>query len=105
MALDRTSGYDMLVQVSEAELNDQLATAFVAGGLIPPSMTLPVAVGPVVGTADLMLGTPIADLDRPRPSLGLTIPFANSRRVMSCEPGNACISIIDRCSPRGSGLE
>jgi hypothetical protein len=42
MALDRTSGFDMLVQISETELNDQLATAFVAGGLIPPSMSLPV---------------------------------------------------------------
>jgi len=83
MALDRTSGYDMLVQISEGELNDQLATAFVAGGLIPPSMTVPVAVGPVTGTAEFLFGTPIADLDRPRPSLGLTIPFANSQFVIT----------------------
>jgi len=79
MALDRTSGYDMLVQISETELNDQLATAFVAGGLIPPSMTLPINTGGVVGTATLLFGTPVADLDRPRPRLGLTLPFANSQ--------------------------
>jgi hypothetical protein len=79
MALDRTSGYDMLVQISETELNDQLATAFVAGGLIPPSMTLPISSGPVVGTATLLFGTPVADLDRPRPRLGLTLPFHDSQ--------------------------
>jgi hypothetical protein len=83
MALDRTSGFDMLVQISEAELNDQLATAFVVGGVFPPAMTLPIAIGAVIGTADLLFGTPIADLDRPRPSLGLTIPFANSQLVIT----------------------
>ena len=30
MALDRTSGFDMLVQVSETEINNQLAAAFLA---------------------------------------------------------------------------
>jgi hypothetical protein len=79
MALDRTSGYDMLVQISESELNNQLETAFVAGGLIPPSMTLPVNAGAVTGTATVLFGTPVADLDRPRPQLGLTLPFANSQ--------------------------
>lgn len=79
MALDRTSGYDMLVQISEAELNNQLETAFVAGGLIPPSMTIPVNSGAVTGTATVLLGTPVADLDRPRPQLGLTLPFSNSQ--------------------------
>ncbi len=79
MALDRTSGYDMLVQISEGELNDQLETAFVAGGLIPPSMTLPINSGGVVGTATVLFGTPVADLDRPRPQLGLTLPFSNSQ--------------------------
>ncbi len=79
MALDRTSGYDMLVQVSETEVNDQLETLFLAGGLIPPSMTLPVTAGGVTGTATLLFGTPVADLDRPRPQMGLTLPFMNSQ--------------------------
>jgi|GEM_PF-1819935 len=79
MALDRTSGYDMLVQISENELNDQIATAFVAGGSFPPSMTFPVSAGGVTGNAVVLLGTPIADLDRPRPQLGVTLPFANSQ--------------------------
>jgi hypothetical protein len=101
MALDRTSGYDMLVQISETELNDQLATAFVAGGIIPPSLTLPVNIGPVTGTADLLFGTPIADLDRPRPNLGLTIPFANSQFVITApvattlSPLGGAIVIVD----------
>lgn len=79
MALDRTSGFDMLVQISEAELNNQLATAFLAGGAIPPSMSVPVNTGGVIGTADISFNTPIADLDRPRPQMGLTLPFANSQ--------------------------
>ena len=87
MALDRTSGYDMLVQISESELNDQLATAFLAGGLIPPSMTIPVNAGGVVGTATVLLGTPVADLDRPRPQMGLTLPFANSQFVVTAPVG------------------
>ncbi len=83
MALDRTSGYDMLVQISESELNDQIETAFLAGGLIPPSMTLPISSGGVTGTATVLFGTPVADLDRPRPRLGLTLPFANSQLAVT----------------------
>ncbi len=79
MALDRTSGYDMLVQVSEAEINVQLETLFLAGGAIPPSMTLPVNAGGVAGSATVLFGTPVADFDRPRPQMGLTLPFANSQ--------------------------
>lgn len=78
MALDRTSGFDMLVQVSETEINNQLATAFLAGTIIPTSMIVPVNTGGIVGTASINFNTPIADLDRPRPSMGLTLPFTNS---------------------------
>ncbi len=101
MALDRTSGYDMLVQISESELNDQLATAFVAGGLIPPSMTLPITSGGVTGTATVLFGTPVADLDRPRPRLGLTLPFANSQFAITAPvpltiaPLGGTIEIVD----------
>lgn len=79
MALDRTSGFDMLVQVSETEINNQLATAFLAGLIIPTSMNVPVNTGGIVGTAALNFNTPTADLDRPRPALGLTLPFTNSQ--------------------------
>jgi len=101
MALDRTSGYDMLVQISESELNDQLETAFVAGGLIPPSMTLPISSGGVTGTATVLFGTPVADLDRPRPRLGLTLPFANSQFAVTAPipltlaPLGGTIEIVD----------
>lgn len=79
MSLDRTSGYDMLVQISETEINNQLATAFLAGTVFPTAMTVPVNTGGIVGTANLNFNTPTADLDRPRPNLGLTVPFFNSQ--------------------------
>lgn len=78
MALDRTSGFDMLIQISETELNNQLATAFLVGSTFPPTLSVPVNAGGVIGTADLNFNTPVADLDRPRPRMGLTIPFSNS---------------------------
>ena len=79
MALDRTSGFDMLVQISEHELNSQLAAAFLGGTIFPPSMSIPVNSGGAVGTADLNFLTPTIDLDHPRPKMGLTVPFANSQ--------------------------
>jgi hypothetical protein len=79
MALDRTSGYDMLVQISETEINNQLATAFLAGLIIPTTMTVPVNNSGITGTATLNFQTPVADLDRPRPRMGVTIPFVNSQ--------------------------
>ncbi|MBK8456365.1 MAG: hypothetical protein IPL47_03975 [Phyllobacteriaceae bacterium] len=78
MAQDRTASYDMLVQISEAEINSQLETAFLAGLIFPPSMVIPVAVGAVQGSANLNFSVPTADLDRPRPGIGLTLPFDNS---------------------------
>lgn len=79
MALDRTSGFDVLVQISETEINNQLATAFLAGLIIPASISAPVNSNGIVGTVDLNFLTPTADLDRPRPKMGITIPFTNSQ--------------------------
>lgn len=101
MSLDRTSGFDMLVQVSESELNNQLATAFLAGGTFPAGMSVPVNAGGVTGTADLNFNTPIADLDRPRPRMGLTVPFANSQLQITAPlaatiaPLGGTITIVD----------
>jgi len=102
MALDRTSGFDMLVQVSESELNTQLATAFLAGtAAFPQSMTVPVNTGGLVGTASLNFSTPVADLDRPRPRMGLTIPFANSQLqitapvAVTLAPLGGTITVVD----------
>lgn len=109
MAQDRTSGFDMLVQVSEAELNTQLATAFLAGTVIPSSMSVPVNQGGIVGTADLNFLTPTADLDRPRPRLGLTLPFANSQLAVTAPlpivlaPLGGIITIVDRIQVIDSG--
>jgi len=101
MAQDRTAGYDMLVQVSEGELNNQIATAFLAGSMFPTSMTVPVNQGGLVGTASLNFATPTADLDRPRPRLGLTVPFTNSQLQLTAPvpltlaPLGGTIMIID----------
>ncbi len=101
MAQDRTSGYDMLVQISESEINDQLATAFLAGSIIPTSMMVPLNTGAITGTITLNFLTPIADLDRPRPRMGITIPFANSQLALTAPvaftiaPLGGTITIVD----------
>ena len=101
MALDRTSGFDMLVQVSEQELNTQLAAAFLSGTVFPPSMSIPVAMGGATGTADINFRSPTMDLDRPRPQVGLTLPFANSQLeltspvALTVAPLGGTILIVD----------
>jgi hypothetical protein len=101
MAQDRTSGYDMLVQISESELNNQLATAFLAGSIIPNNMVVPVSSDMMTGTATLNFQTPIADLDRPRPKMGITIPFTNSQLALTAPvaltiaPLGGTITIVD----------
>ena len=101
MSLDRTSGFDMLVQVSENEINTQIATAFLAGSIFPSSLSVPVNISGVVGTANLNFNTPVADLDRPRPNMGLTVPFSNSQLqitaplAITLAPLGGTIIIID----------
>lgn len=101
MAQDRSAGFDMLVQVSEAELNTQLATAFIAGTVFPPSMTIPVSMGGATGTADVNFDLPTIDLDRPRPQVGLTLPFENSQLELTAplpltvSPLSGTIVIVD----------
>ncbi len=101
MSLDRTSGFDMLVQVSETELNTQLATAFLAGSIFPSSMTVPIAAGGITANADINFSTPVADLDRPRPRVGLTVPFRNSQLritaplALTIAPLGGTITIVD----------
>lgn len=102
MALDRTSGFDMLVQISEIELNNQVATAFLAGALFPAAMRVPVNAAGLAGTADLNFATPTIDLDRPRPSLGLSLPFLNSQfqvtapAATTLAPLGGAITVVDR---------
>ena len=101
MALDRTSGFDMLVQLSEDELNDQIATAFLAGNLFPTSMNTPININGALGTVFLNFTTPTADLDRPSPRIGLTIPFINSQlqittpAATTIAPLGGTITIVD----------
>jgi hypothetical protein len=109
MALDRTSGYDMLVQVSETEINNQIATSFLVGGIFPTAMTVPINTGGISATADINFITPIADLDRPRPRMGLTVPFSNSQLritaplALTIAPLGGTITIVDSIQIVSSG--
>jgi hypothetical protein len=91
----------MIVQISETEINNQLATAFLAGMIIPSSMEVPVNTAGLTGTASLNFQTPIADLDRPRPRMGITIPFVNSQLqvvtpvAFTIAPLGGTITIVD----------
>jgi hypothetical protein len=62
-------------------------------------MTLPVALGGgLAGTATVLFQTPVADLDRPRPRMGITLPFANSQFVagpLTLAPLGGTIEIVD----------
>jgi hypothetical protein len=101
MALDRTSGFDMLVQISETELNNQIATAFFAGSLFPAGISVPFNSGGITGIVDLNFETPVADLDRPRPRIGLTVPFSNSQLqitaplILNLAPLSGTITIVE----------
>ena len=101
MAQDRTAGYDMLVQISESEINNQLATAFLSGSVFPPSMMVQLSTADFTGNVTFIFQTPIADLDRSRPKMGITIPFANSQLIVTApaaltiEPLNGSITIVD----------
>lgn len=108
MAQNRTAGFDMLVQISEAELNAQVATAVAAGLLFPTSLHQPVNAFGATGTLDLNLGTPVVDLDRPRPQLGFTIPFSSSQLEITSPahltvPLAGTIVIVDAVQMRTTG--
>ncbi|QNP40599.1 hypothetical protein [Lysobacter solisilvae (ex Woo and Kim 2020)] len=109
MALDRTAGFDMLVQISETEINAQLAAAFASGLIFPPSLSTPVNAFGITGTLDLNFGTPVADLDRPRPQMRFRVPFTNSQLEVTAPlpttiaPLGGTIEIIDSVQMRTNG--
>jgi hypothetical protein len=79
MAQNRTANFDILVQISEPEINAQVAAAFAAGMTFPSSLSSPVSAFGITGILDINFSTPVIDLDRPRPRIGVTIPFQNSQ--------------------------
>lgn len=108
MALDRTSGFDMLVQISETEINAQLAAAFASGAVFPSALSTPVNAFGVTGALDLNFGTPIADLDRPRPQMGISVPFTGSQLeitapvAVTIAPLTGTIVIVDAVQMRAA---
>ena len=108
MALDRTAGFDMLIQISENELNLQVATAFASGLLFPASMSTQINAFGISGTLDLNFRTPVVDLDRPRPQIGLTVPFSESQLQitnpipMTIAPLGGNIVIVDAVQMRNT---
>lgn len=112
MSQDRTGGFDLIIQLSENELNAQAAAAFAAGTFFPSSFSTPVAAMGVTGRIDLNLNTPLVDLDRPRPQMGLTIPFSNSQfeitapLALTITPLSGSIVIVDAVQMRnGAGTQ
>lgn len=105
MALDRTSGFDLLVQISETEINTQVATAFANGDLFPQSLETPVTIGGINGTLTLNFQTPVIDLDRPRPRVGISVAFTNSQLEISgfnISPLGGTILIVDALQINGT---
>ena len=78
MALDRTGGFDLLVQLSESEINEQIAAASIMGTLFPTSINIPIASPAFSGSADINFGTPTINFD-PAPRVELRVPFSNSQ--------------------------
>jgi hypothetical protein len=78
MAQNLTAGFDLLVQVSEAELNRQTAARF-ASGALPAAIVAPFNEAGASGELTLNFATPAVDLDTATPrGLRVTYPFANS---------------------------
>jgi hypothetical protein len=112
MSQDRTSGFDIVIQISENELNAQVSAAFASGLFFPSSFSAPVIALGLTGRMDLNLSTPLVDLDRPRPQLGLTIPFFNSQfeitapLPLTATPLSGTILIVDSVQMRdGAGTQ
>jgi hypothetical protein len=109
MAQDRTSGFDMLVQISETELNNQVAAAAASGALFPSSISRPISAFGVTGQLDLNLGLPVVDLDRPRPQMGFTVPFSDAQLQITSPvpitiaPMSGTILIVDAVQMRSLG--
>lgn len=109
MAQNNTTGFDLMVQISEAELNGQIEAAFAAGELFTPEITSNFSFGGATGAVALNLLTPILDLDRPSPNLGITIRFTESQLQITAPipltiaPLDGTIEIVDRAEVRAVG--
>ena len=80
MSQSGTGGFDLLVEISEVELNTQLAIAPLPG-YPQPNQKLPVSVtvGGQSGTFTTFIGPPSIDLDPPGPrDVALTVPFRDA---------------------------
>lgn len=102
MSANNTEGFNILIQLSEEELNEQAADAFSAGDLFAPEIITDFSYGGATGTLILNLLTPIIDLDRPSPSIGITVPFQGSQLEITAPlpltlaPLGGTITIVDR---------
>ena len=102
MSANNTEGFNILVQLSENELNEQAADAFAAGDLFSPEIITDFSFGGASGTLTLNLLTPIIDLDRPTPSIGISVPFQGSQLAITApipltlSPLGGTITIVDR---------
>ena len=80
MSRENTGGFDLLIQISEDELNTQIQTLAAAGELsIPSSIESNFTMGTISGTAFLNFDLPTVSLDAPSPTLIIELPFRESR--------------------------
>lgn len=74
-----TGGFDMLVQISEAALNKQIASGFLTGDLFQPAQRFDFDRSGVKGTAFVNFRTPIAEVGQEAPELQVRIRFSHSQ--------------------------
>lgn len=91
MSQNLTAGFDIVLQLSEAEVNRQIAILF-ALGAIGGQINAPISVGGVSGTFSLIFNTPTLDLDSNlQAGVRINLPFVNSQLQVTA-PAQATIS-------------
>jgi hypothetical protein len=87
MSQGRTAGFDLVIEISETELNRQLATVPIPGFSSGTVVPIPVNVSGQNGTLTIMLNAPLADLDPPGPrDLRLSVKFTNGQLQLANQP-------------------
>ncbi len=82
MQRTRTSDFDALLQVSEDELNNQIANAFLTESLFPPIVSRTGEDSPIQATAFLNFRTPTVDLAATPSTIRLIVDFSDSTLVI-----------------------
>ncbi|MFI9536842.1 hypothetical protein ACIG56_26780 [Nocardia fusca] len=74
-----TGGFDMLVQISEAALNKQIASGFLTGEVFQPAQRFDFDRSGVKGSVFVNFRTPVAEVGEEPPQLQVRIEFSHSQ--------------------------